>query len=1148
MSSSERIRCVILCNTLDETVQTLEVLRKSQIQVQECFFQNIVYYNAVIRDRGKNLLSVDIYNAVTRGGSVMDSHIIIQVLEEPKPHWIFFIGACAGNPEKVKLGDVLVANRVFGRHIHETVKSMENPALEHAIYDTAEFLCKEHLWERLISVTRPASSKYKRDFLRKILYNFRSHLELDKSVSEDVYSLSLTQIQQQIGGGPIAWHPEEYTSLLIKLSQEPKPQISYSAPLSKYYLNDTQYEEIKYVIASGEFPEPDPLQPTVHVGSITIDAETRTESCDPSTPEEKKYDHNRVILGSELEFHSIYKALDIYDETLERKDRPDARFIIVKGVCDLGDLVKDGQYHRYAKQVSAAFVYQFIVMHGYEMADKRHNRYFEVTDKSLERPESKAHSNLTTIVDHFKRKRLVELKNLMQPFTVSKSKNLLQCVIVGVGGCGKTELAKAYALEYGSTSSEVFGWRFYPDATSDLDQGISYQQTYSSLLENFNMTFAKAFHDEELEHMYQRLNCMVWQKISRYPKWIVIFDSAESYTDIEKYLPPDSSIHGIIMITTRRSDFVMNDETINFRLGGLDETEAVELLKEISDRDKESDTHSLNLVRILNCHPLAIRTAGYYLRHVRRTTFEQYNLLLHEHCDTNTDNAMSSMILSDLVLNLLLDEIRKSDVSLFRLLQSCAFINDEDIPVQLLSRLYADSVKDDTDKSLTSRLWRQICNKNVQKLSNEFNIRVRTDYSSLTYDPLYQSFKIHRDTQSAIRNCVAVNYQVGLIRRLVGTTIEMYPFNPYSVEQLRLCHKMEPHFVALMKRIQSNQNAQALRTEHLQLLLILGEITFTFSQYVRASEYLESALQIAESESSSNLELRVEILRHLGNTNYILGGRTESLGYLHRSLRCGYSTYKSIDWRLARIHNDLGYIYVGLNLFDEALESLEKAAKSLQETNSDSRERNLERARLCHCKAQCYQERKDLEAARVSWEQALNLMRSEVNDTHPYVAGIYLSLAGLGVSADQNHFVDVGIDYPSAKEYVNKSLSSYLMIYGLYSSQMSSAYYLLGRLLYLSKNHSDWDLALKALQQSIRIEAEIMGLNSSKLMQSYYWKAEVLGTLSRYNEAQKAYHDSLILAKNDNKETYWIRKIHHGLRKVEENSNQLTTEKEIQDN
>jgi predicted RNA polymerase sigma factor len=75
-----------------------------------------------------------------------------------------------------------------------------------------------------------------------------------------------------------------------------------------------------------------------------------------------------------------------------------------------------------------------------------------------------------------------------------------------------------------------------------------------------------------------------------------------------------------------------------------------------------------------------------------------------------------------------------------------------------------------------------------------------------------------------------------------------------------------------------------------------------------------------------------------------------------------------------------------------------------------------------------------------------------------------------------------------------------------------------------------------------------MGLNSSKLMQSYYWKAEVLGTLSRYNEAQKAYHDSLILAKNDNKETYWIRKIHHGLRKVEENSNQLTTEKEIQDN
>ena len=259
-------------------------------------------------------------------------------------------------------------------------------------------------------------------------------------------------------------------------------------------------------------------------------------------------------------------------------------------------------------------------------------------------------------MSHFKRQRLEELKDRIEILKLINH-NVILCAITGVAGSGKSELAKAYASEL-LESLDTFRWRLDPDpdATDNKATKVSYQQAYSELLYNFEIQPIKAYENETSEQMHRSLVSILWHRINQYSKWIVIFDNAGSYTDIKNYLPTDPFITGLILITTQQSHFLKDKPQRNFSLNqGLEETEAIQLLTELSGQNEEEEARNLvraleflkensrellmelsgrqekdeaqHLVQELDYSPLGIRIAGCYIQNME-TTFEKYTQFL----------------------------------------------------------------------------------------------------------------------------------------------------------------------------------------------------------------------------------------------------------------------------------------------------------------------------------------------------------------------------------------------------------------------------------------------------------------------------------------------------------------------------------------
>lgn len=531
--------------------------------------------------------------------------------------------------------------------------------------------------------------------------------------------------------------------------------------------------------------------------------------------------------------------------------------------------------------------------------------------------QGKKRTNLTSMVTHFKTKRLDELNAQIQ---VLKEKNtsVVMYAITGVAGCGKSELAKAYAWQF-CTVANSFVWRLDPDPdiTNNIASPVSYQQAYAELLDNFNLEALKPYDSETPEMFHKRRSGLLWIKITQYDSWILIFDNAGSYIDTADYLPPDSIVRGLVLITTQQSHFLKDNKEANFSLNqGLDPTEAIQLLKELSHRFSEDEANSRNLVQELDYSPLGIRIAGGYI-HNTDTTFERYTRVLRrgtqeklvqkmggvEFINQVTQDKKRTTTL-EMALQLSIEKVQASDPLLTKVLQYCGYLANEKIPLDLLTGLCqipGEDKLDVEDELITVMVGKE-------------------NFSLLTYDATGRSCHLHRTSQSVLRSMVLNPIQT--IQKMTSIIFKLYPYDPYCAEQLRTHKTLEPHLMALLNGINSNPTVSArLITQSLKLKLLIGKTRYEFRKFFEALECLQEASQLLDAiPASEKPDIAIDIHRYLGNTRSHMwnlnktGPRvgseifTRDLGSaevdLDKAEKMGNKIYNSTDWRLGQIYND----------------------------------------------------------------------------------------------------------------------------------------------------------------------------------------------------------------------------------------------------
>lgn len=185
---------------------------------------------------------------------------------------------------------------------------------------------------------------------------------------------------------------------------------------------------------------------------------------------------------------------------------------------------------------------------------------------------------------------------------------VLTTAVSGMGGVGKTELARHYVHHSKHTQNEAlsrdYQRRFWFDASSLSQLSISFRELGLAL----QLIEPKDDDREVRKRIHQ------WLQL--HPGWLVVFDNADDYPAVAEWVPAKG---GTVLITTREhAPGQLPDEQI-VRVTVLEEQEAVQWLYQLSHRDTpllsiEEKSAVAELVKHLGYLPLAIVQVAAYLR------------------------------------------------------------------------------------------------------------------------------------------------------------------------------------------------------------------------------------------------------------------------------------------------------------------------------------------------------------------------------------------------------------------------------------------------------------------------------------------------------------------------------------------------------
>lgn len=190
-------------------------------------------------------------------------------------------------------------------------------------------------------------------------------------------------------------------------------------------------------------------------------------------------------------------------------------------------------------------------------------------------------------------------------------------ILYGMGGMGKTQIAKEYLLN----NKSQYTMTHWINA-STIDSIIFNYNSVLNLEQGNNVKLSKA----EICHLY-------FQYLNNQDNWLIVFDNCDYYKDAEfrdfvSCLPKECT-NGHILITTRNNRKIGKAEQIEVDV--FNEEDAIEfLIRRAQDTDKGG---AKALAERLGCLPLALELAGAYISATPGYNFKKYLNLFNENSE-----------------------------------------------------------------------------------------------------------------------------------------------------------------------------------------------------------------------------------------------------------------------------------------------------------------------------------------------------------------------------------------------------------------------------------------------------------------------------------------------------------------------------------
>jgi Tfp pilus assembly protein PilF len=543
--------------------------------------------------------------------------------------------------------------------------------------------------------------------------------------------------------------------------------------------------------------------------------------------------------------------------------------------------------------------------------------------------------------------------------------------LYGLGGVGKTQLAIEYCHRYGA-DYDLIGWINAERADLIPDELVT-------LASELRLRI-----DADTAASVGLLLAALGQR----SRWLLVFDNAERPQDIRGFLP---STGGHVIVTSRQTGWSALGATVDVEV--MTRTEAVTLLDR---RVPGIDPHTAQAVAAqLGDLPLAVDQAAAYLDRTGIPPGDYLQLLV-----SSAEQLLSrgSVLGHDHTLatlwNLSYQQIFSASVPASQLLQLCAFLGPEPVPLDLFT-------------SHVDLLPEPLARAAAEPVAFADAVGAIVGYSLARRSP--GGLVVHRLVATAIRRPLSTRQRQSATGTVSALLRSHLPETVYQPESWPAWRTLLPHVLAATAVPEDSVIPDEADTVA-WLLNHVSEYLNATGETVKARPLLQRALHIDEATHGPSHPNVARELRSLGRVLRVLGLPEEAEPALERALHIDETEFGLSD---PRVGDDLHFLAEAVRDLGEPARAVPIYERALRiYTLAYGRGEHI--AILLNDYAEAIRRLGQLDTARAMFEEALGIIESIHGRDHLQV--------GIPLNNLANVIRDLG-HHEQAKAFYERSLA-----------------------------------------------------------------------------------------------------------------------------